>query len=105
MANQLGLDRFGVIGVSGGGPDALACECTMPDRLDFTVLMESWALVDAEPELWSAMAPLDRIFGRLSRYALLVFKVPFSMIGLAAKGLGPQGFIRVLDSSLGGDDR
>jgi pimeloyl-ACP methyl ester carboxylesterase len=33
LANCLQLDRFAVIGVSGGGPYALACAYTIPDRL------------------------------------------------------------------------
>lgn len=105
MADQLGLDRFGVMGVSGGGPYALACAYKIPHRLNFTVLMGSWAPVAAEPELWAAMAPLDRFFGRISRYAPWVFRLPFSVIGLAAKRLGPQGYIRALESLLSEDDK
>ena len=33
LADALGLDRFGVLGYSGGGPYALACAHTVPDRL------------------------------------------------------------------------
>jgi pimeloyl-ACP methyl ester carboxylesterase len=33
LADALGLGRFGVVGVSGGGPYALACAFAMPDRL------------------------------------------------------------------------
>jgi pimeloyl-ACP methyl ester carboxylesterase len=68
-ADQLGLDRFGVIGFSGGGPYALACAYALPERLNFVALVGSWAPVAAESELWAAMAPLDRFFGRLSRRA------------------------------------
>ena len=60
IADQLELGHFGVMGVSGGGPYALACAYAFPERLDFCVLMGSWAPVAAEPTLWTAMAPLDR---------------------------------------------
>ena len=30
--DQLGIDRFGIVGLSGGGPYALACAYRMPDR-------------------------------------------------------------------------
>jgi pimeloyl-ACP methyl ester carboxylesterase len=33
LADHLGLDGFAVVGVSGGGPYALACAAGMPDRL------------------------------------------------------------------------
>jgi pimeloyl-ACP methyl ester carboxylesterase len=33
FADRLGLDRFGVVGLSGGGPYALACAHDMPDRV------------------------------------------------------------------------
>jgi pimeloyl-ACP methyl ester carboxylesterase len=33
LANELGFDRFGVTGGSGGGPHALACAALLPDRV------------------------------------------------------------------------
>src|SRR6201991_4246918 len=33
MADTLGIDRFEVIGLSGGGPYTLACAAAMPDRV------------------------------------------------------------------------
>jgi pimeloyl-ACP methyl ester carboxylesterase len=33
LADALGIDRFGVVGVSGGGPHALACAWKIPERL------------------------------------------------------------------------
>jgi pimeloyl-ACP methyl ester carboxylesterase len=33
LADELGFDRFGVSGGSGGGPHALACAALLPDRV------------------------------------------------------------------------
>ncbi len=33
LADKLGIDRFSIVGCSGGGPYALACACKIPGRL------------------------------------------------------------------------
>src|SRR3979411_1487261 len=35
VADQLGIDRFGVLGYSAGGPYVVACAHALPDRLTF----------------------------------------------------------------------
>jgi pimeloyl-ACP methyl ester carboxylesterase len=37
LADELGFDRFGVTGGSGGGPHALACAALLPDRVVRTI--------------------------------------------------------------------
>jgi pimeloyl-ACP methyl ester carboxylesterase len=51
------------------------------------------------------MAPLDRVFGRLSRGSPWIFTILFSMLGAAAAYLSPQVFIRSLSSSLSAADK
>jgi len=105
IAQALGFERFGVIGISGGSAYALACAARIPANLDFAVVMGSWAPVAEEPQLWKMMAPLDRFFGKLSRGMPWVFYLPFSFLGYAAKWLSPQSFIKSLESSLAEDDK
>lgn len=39
LADHYGLERFGVMGVSGGGPYALACACFLPNRVSVAGLV------------------------------------------------------------------
>ncbi len=54
LADALGIQRFAVLGVSGGGPCAVACACRMPQRLTAAGLVGSLGPV-ARPELARAM--------------------------------------------------
>ena len=46
LANYLGINRFGVISFSGGGPYALACSYKIPDYLTKVVVVSSLAPLD-----------------------------------------------------------
>jgi pimeloyl-ACP methyl ester carboxylesterase len=48
IADQLGIDRFGVWGISGGGPHALACTALLPERVIAGVSIASPAPIDAD---------------------------------------------------------
>lgn len=100
IAKYLGIKSFGVIGVSGGGPYALACCYAIPDRLEFSVIMGSWGPVAEEPSLWDEMAPLDQFFGKLSKKAPWVFYAPFSFLGYAVKMMSPKRFVKSIESSM-----
>jgi pimeloyl-ACP methyl ester carboxylesterase len=54
LVDALGLQRFAVLGVSGGGPCAVACACLMPQRLTAVGLIGSLGPV-ARPELARAL--------------------------------------------------
>jgi pimeloyl-ACP methyl ester carboxylesterase len=54
IADQLGLDRFAVIGRSGGGPHALACAAVLQDRVTRAAALVSLAPWDAAGLDWFA---------------------------------------------------
>lgn len=54
IANALGIDRFAVMGDSGGGPHALACAAVLAGRVLATVCISAPAPFDAEGLDWFA---------------------------------------------------
>lgn len=61
IANALGIDRFAVVGRSGGGPHALACAALLPERVDCTAVLVGLAPRDAAGLSWTAgMTPVNR---------------------------------------------
>lgn len=53
IADALGIDRFGVVGRSGGGPHALACAALLPERVACAAALGSLAPYDAVGLDWS----------------------------------------------------
>ncbi|GAA1736180.1 alpha/beta hydrolase [Luedemannella helvata] len=52
IADSLGIERFSVVGRSGGGPHALACAALLPDRVASTAVLVGVAPVDAAGLDW-----------------------------------------------------
>lgn len=54
VADSLGLDRFAVLGRSGGGPHALACAALLPDRVTRVAVLVGLAeTADGSIDTWS----------------------------------------------------
>jgi pimeloyl-ACP methyl ester carboxylesterase len=66
LSDYLGLNRFAVLGVSGGGPYAAACAARFPERLSATLLVCSLAPADA-PGAMRGMVAVNRWLLSLSR--------------------------------------
>jgi pimeloyl-ACP methyl ester carboxylesterase len=54
IADALGIDKFAVLGRSGGGPHALACAALLPNRVTRAAILVSLAPWDAEGLDWFA---------------------------------------------------
>ncbi|MCY1281510.1 3-oxoadipate enol-lactonase [compost metagenome] len=71
LADSLGQRRFGVLGVSCGGPYALACAHQMGERLDYVGLLAGMGPMDI-PALREQQLPMLRLmFGLARRHPLL----------------------------------
>ena len=80
LADALGIDRFPVMGGSGGGPSALACAYGLPDRLTAVAVLFGPRPLDA----WGATAgwsPAMRVQAFLGRHG------PLAVIDLIMKAL------------------
>lgn len=68
LADQLGLPRFSVVGVSGGGPYALACAAALTHRLDHVALVCPLAPLDVAAGK-AGMLAQDRMLLALAAHA------------------------------------
>jgi pimeloyl-ACP methyl ester carboxylesterase len=68
LADALGLSRFAVVGVSGGGPHAAACAYALPHRLTGVALVSSLAPVN-RPGGMDHLSPWVKAAFRLGRRA------------------------------------
>lgn len=65
LADALAINTFTVVGVSGGGPGALACAWKLPDRLAAVGIVACPAPTDA-PGVFDGMSKTNRFFMKLA---------------------------------------
>ncbi len=107
VADILGIDRFAVIGLSGGGPYSLACAATMPDRV-VTVAVLGGVAPTRGPDavgggamtLGNLVAPVLEVAGlpvRLAAVTLIRLIRPVATTALELyAALSPEGDRRLL---------
>jgi pimeloyl-ACP methyl ester carboxylesterase len=103
LADHLGHRRFGVVGVSCGGPYALACARLMPQRVGAVGLLAGMAPMD-RPALRRGQLPLLRVMFALAR---LHCSATAPLLGLDAWLFrrDPERALRLLASALTAPDR
>ena len=85
FADMLGLHKFGVWGVSGGGGYAAACARLIPDRLTAAVIVSGAGHMDS-PEAMAALSPLARFLWWLAGRS-----VPLTALFLKLLTMGVRG--------------
>lgn len=99
LADALGLDRFAVMGHSGGSPHALACAALLPDRVRAVLAVSTLAPYPADGLAWFAgMAPAGA--GELS--AALRGRAALEEL-LASSRFDPETFTAADHAALSGD--
>ena len=103
LANALEIDRFSILGVSGGGHYAAACACKIPDRLDAVGIICGMGPVDV-PDLIRGMPWIYRqglrLAGRLPEIATAMY--PFSAFFFRNY---PERMLSILSGKVAGSDK
>ncbi len=105
VANALGVERFGVVGRSGGGPHALACAALLGDRVQSAAVLVGLAPSDAVGLNWSAgMTKIN-----VKEYDIADRAPTATRVRLAARAElvrnDPESLLRLLHPELTGPDR
>lgn len=90
-ADSLGHERFGLLGISGGGPYALACAARLASRLSSTCVVSGMGPADAPGGL-AAMGWWHRLAMPLARHAPWISRLLFALSAKAAT-LWPSGVL------------
>jgi pimeloyl-ACP methyl ester carboxylesterase len=102
LADHLGIAKFGVMGISGGGPTLFACAYALADRLLFVVDLACAVPLYTDPQALSKLGTMDRVYARLgAKLPLWLFQIPFSLLGFQQKTMkSPQAFAKMMSSSM-----
>lgn len=105
IADALALDRFALVGVSGGGPYATALASRLSRRITALALVSPMGPVADYVAAGLPRLPLlqRRFFLNMSQRRWLV--KPGAALGVAAFRAAPRAFAHLFKTALGGDDR
>jgi len=105
IADYFGIDRFSVVGRSGGAPHALACAALLPDRVIGAAALGSLAPYDAEGLDWTAGMTKSNV--QTYRCAAKDPDALRAMLREQAKrvGKGSQGLLNALWPEMDNDDK
>jgi pimeloyl-ACP methyl ester carboxylesterase len=104
LADHLGLKRYSVLGVSGGGPYAAACAFERPDQVITTLLVCSVAPADA-PDATKGMVAVHRWLLTMARHFPRLAQCIAGLCLRAIWGKGQQVIPRQVEIRLSPADR
>lgn len=103
LADHLGIERFVVMGVSGGGPYALACAWTIPERLTTVGLVSS--VGPNVPEATEGVIKSLRVLWKVSKLLFWLIKFQMRIMGIIAKRNPEKLMKRLRDIELSEKDK
>jgi pimeloyl-ACP methyl ester carboxylesterase len=102
VADQLGIDRFGILAYSCGAPYAIACALADPERLTFVGIVSGVGPAEM-PAFSRGMGTTDAIMTRLSRWAPVLARWAIARASRQASR-APEKFSRQFDKELSPPD-
>ena len=103
LMDSLGIDRFAVLGFSGGGPSALATAYLLPQRVTAIAMVSAWGPMGRK-ELRRGEPWDDRIFLELGARAPWALPPFTGLIAFLTKHLSPTRLLKLVASSLSDSD-
>jgi len=103
LADTLNLERFSVLGVSGGGPGVLACAASMPDRINAAGVVSSAAPTNA-PGVMAGLSGVNHFFFKLAWYAPWISTLNIRLVAAIVRRY-PEKYINALQRKLHTVDR
>lgn len=85
FARHLGLEKFGQIGVSGGGPYVLACAALIPERLTASAVLAGMVPLPMTSIGRSGLHPIYRALIPLRKTPSAIFTLGFKLAALSCK--------------------
>jgi pimeloyl-ACP methyl ester carboxylesterase len=98
LADALALGRFGVLGISGGGPYAIACAAALPGRVTVAGIVCGLGRLDSREDA-AGMNPFGRFSFALARRAPVASQL-FNRLLAPALRRSPNLILKLLASSL-----
>ena len=89
LTTSLGVERFGILGVSGGGPYAMACAAALPERVATLGLVCSMAPMDCcsgTREMWPLLRMVFWMAKRAPKTARLLMRLSCRMVLVSPGG-------------------
>jgi pimeloyl-ACP methyl ester carboxylesterase len=102
VADKLGIQRFGVLGYSAGGPYVVACAHAIPDRLAFAGIVSGDGPAEM-PRFRNGMGRTDVIMMRLAGMAPPLARLAIAQASKQARR-SPEKFSRSFDKELSPPD-
>ncbi|HEX5268245.1 MAG TPA: alpha/beta hydrolase [Acidimicrobiales bacterium] len=102
LADHLGIERFGVVGISGGGPHSLACAALMPDRVAVAGVLSGVSPL-AAPGAEEGMMRANVLITKMGRRSTWPLEAVFGLMTRVQRRW-PESTLRMMTKQMPGPD-